>query len=244
MEFSKTRRRKIWLIVAALVATQLMWALWALRRMDAHALQQGWMYCLYQMPLLNTIMMPVITAVIASRLSDVEHKGQTFKLLGTVMPIGQLFDAKFLCGAIYTFSAVVLQLMVILLIGITKRFTGEIPVLMMGYYLLFTTGVSLTLLLVQQVLSILFANQMVSLSVGLIGAFAGLFSMFLPQGFQKLLLWSYYGVLMSVGMDWDRSTRIINLHWVPIDGSGFVLLAGFFCVIYITGRILFVKKEL
>ena len=186
VEFRKTRYRKIWMIVAALIGFQFLWAFWGFWDMDVHDLQQGWMTCLYQFPVLNAIMMPVITAVIASKLSDVEHKGQTFRLLETLIPAGRLFNAKFLCGAFYILSVTLLQLATILLLGYFAGFTGPVPLAQMGYHLFFTFCVSITLLLLQQVLSLLFVNQMVSLSVGLIGGFAGLFTMYLPQQFQCL----------------------------------------------------------
>ncbi|HBQ86615.1 MAG TPA: ABC transporter permease, partial [Syntrophomonas sp.] len=106
VEFQKIRHRRVWAIVAALILVQMLWSLWGIQRMDAHDLYQGWMYFLYQLPLLNSIMMPVIAAVVASRLCDIEHKGQTFKLLNTVMPAQRLFAAKFVCGALYMLATV------------------------------------------------------------------------------------------------------------------------------------------
>lgn len=244
VEFYKTRRRKVWLVVAALIGVQLMWSFWGISRMDASDLQQGWMFFLYQFPLLNSIIMPVVAAVVASRLCDVEHKGQTLRLLGTVMPKGRLFDAKFLNGAVYMLAAVGLQILVMLMVGKTKGFEGEAPVTMFVYYLLSTTAVNLTILLLQQVLSLLFVNQMIPFSVGVMGAFLGLFSLFFPQGFQKFILWSYYGVLMTVGMDWDRATRFTNFYWTPVDWPGLLILAVVFCGIYAVGRTLFIRKEL
>lgn len=244
LEFFKTRRRRVWLIVAALIGTQMLWSLWGVEYMDAHELKQGWLFYLYQFPLLNSIMMPVIAAVIASRLCDVEHKGQTLKLLETVMPTGRLFDAKFLCGAAYVLAAIVLQLAVMTITGNLYGFKGAPPLPMFGYYLLFTTAVSLTILLLQQVLSLLFVNQMISLSAGLIGTFAGLFSMFFPPQVEKFILWGYYGVLMFVRMDWNPATRISNFYWAPIDWPGFVALMAIFCAIYGIGRWLFVRKEM
>jgi len=244
LEFYKTRRRRVWLVIAALIAVQALWSFWGLSRMAAHDLEQGWQFCLFQFPLLNSIMMPVIAAVTASRLCDVEHKGQTFRLLGTVMPIGRLFDAKFLCGAAYMLAAVVLQMILIFIAGYITGFTESIPLTMFGYYFLFTSAVNLTILLLQQALSLLITNQMVSLTVGLIGAFFGLFSLFFPQGFQKFAVWGYYGVLMFVRMDWDRATRITDFYWVPVDWAGLILLGVQFVVIYIAGRALFSRKEL
>ena len=244
MEFHKIYRRRVWMIVAAMILVQILWSIWGVQRTDAHKLSQGWMFFLYQYPLLNSIMMPVIAAVVASRLCDIEHKGQTLKLLNTVMPAGRLFAAKFLCGALYMLAAVLLQLIVIVAVGHAVGFVGNPPFDKLVYYLLFTTAVNLTILLLQQVLSLLFVNQMVPLTVGLIGGLAGLFIMFFPQNLERFLLWGYYGVLMLVGMDWNSVTRVTSYYWVPVDWRGFITLAVMFCVIYIVGRTLFVRKEM
>ncbi|MEA5049457.1 MAG: ABC transporter permease [Eubacteriales bacterium] len=244
LEFYKTRRRRVWVIIAAMIFVQMLWSVWGVGRMDAHDLSQGWMFFLYKLPLLNSIMMPVIAAVVASRLSDIEHKGQTFKLLNTVMPAGRLFDAKFICGALYLLAAVLLQIAVMVVIGCVVGFEGNPPVGKLFLYLLFTMAATLTILLLQQALSLLFANQMIALSVGLIGGLAGLFIMFFPQGLERFLLWGYYGVLMLVGMDWDAGTRIMNLHYMPVDWGGLVALTILFCALYVVGRTLFVRKEM
>ena len=244
MELQKIRRRRVWAIVAALIFAQILWALWGVQRMDAHDLSQGWMYFLYQFPLLNSIMMPVIAAVVASRICDIEHKGQTFKLLNTVMPVRRLFAAKFLCGALHMLSTVILQLAVIIAVGYATGFEGNPPLDKLLYYLLFTTAVNLTLLLMQQILSLLFKNQMVPLTVGIIGSFAGLFIMYFPQSVERLLLWGYYGVLMIVGMHWDKATRITDFYYTPVDWAGFIALLVMFCVIYSIGCALFIRKEM
>ncbi len=152
------------------------------------------MFFLYQFPILNSIMMPVMAAVVASRLCDIEHKGQTLKLLHTVMPAGRLFAAKFLCGAQYMLTAALLQIIAIVIAGLVVGFEGSPPLDKLLYYLLFTTAVNVTILLLQQVLSLLFRNQMIPLTVGIIGSFAGLFIMFFPQNLGRFLLWGYYGV--------------------------------------------------
>ena len=244
LEFYKTRRRKVWLFVAALIAVQLAWMLWSCTYMDDSDLQQGWMLLLYQFPLLNAIMMPVIIAALASRLCDIEHKGQTFKLVETMMPAGRLYTAKFLCGAVYIAAVVAVQLVLITAVGTVKGFAGEPPLEYFGYYFLFTLLTNLTILILQMALSLLVRNQMIALAAGLIGGLTGLFSMYLPQQFGKFILWGYYGVLMIVGMDWDRATRIIDLYWRPVDWPGFIALLAMFLVIYTIGRMLFVRKEI
>lgn len=243
-EFYKVRRRKVWLIVAVLISVQIMWMLWSCRYMDVQGLKQGWMRFLYQFPMLNTIMMPVIAAVVASKLSDAEHKGQTFKLLKTVMTAGRLFDAKFLCGALYMIAVAVLQVSTMIVIGHAKGFEGAVPAPMFGYYFLFTTAVNLTILLLQQVLSLMFVNQMVPLSIGLIGGLGGLYVMFFPRSIEKFILWGYYSVLAFVSMDWDKGTRICNYYWIPVNWQGFIVLIIVFLVIYAIGRSMFIRKEI
>lgn len=243
-EYYKTRRRHVGTVIAGLVFIQIMWALWAISRWDAQDLMQGWMYCMYQFPLLNCIMMPVIVAIVASKLCDVEHKGQTFKLLETAVSAGRVFDAKFLYGTFYMFVMSLAQVLVILIIGHLKGFPSDVPFIFYFYYFLFTFVVSSSILLLQQILSLLFVNQMIALTVGIVGGFLGLFSMFFSQAVQKLVLWGYYGVLMFVGMDWDRDTRISEFYWTPIHWSSFFMLILFFCVLYWIGRILFQKKEM
>ncbi len=243
VEFRKIRRRRVWAIVAAMLFVQILWSLWGIQRMDAQALSQGWMRFLYQLPLLNSIMMPIIAAVVASRLCDIEHKGQTFKLLNTITPTRHFFNAKFLCGALHMLATVLLQIIILVIVGKTARFTGTLPVEKLFYYLLFTTAVNLTIFLLQQVLSLLFRNQLLPLTVGIIGSFAGLFIMFFPQNLERFLLWGYYGVLMLVGMDWDRTTRITNFYYVRVDWTGFISLIIIFSLIYMIGRSLFARKE-
>ena len=244
VEFRKIHHRRVWLIVVALILVQILWGVWALRRMDAHDLSQGWMRCLYQFPLLNSIMMPVIAAVVASRLCDIEHKGRTLKLLETVMPSGRLFGAKFLCGSCYMFATALLQVIVIVIAGYIKGFEGSAPIDKLLYYLLFTTVVNMTILLLQQSLSLLIVNQMIPLTVGLIGALSGLYLLFFPRTFEKFLIWGYYGTLMLVGMDWDKTTRIVTYYSRPVNWSGAIALAVMFLVLYITGCTLFVRKEI
>lgn len=243
-EFRKTKHRKIWLIIAALLLTQIAWSLWSFSKLDAHDLEQGWESGLFNFLLLNSIIMPVVMAVIASRLCDVEHKGQTLKLIETLIPAGKFFDAKFLFGSIYLIAVSLLQVVYLIVVGKIFGFEGNPPMGMFGYYLLFNTSISVTILLFQQILSLLFPNQMVSLSVGLMGGLVGVMLLYLPPIFSNFLIWGYYGVLNFVNMDWNPTTRIVNYSFIPVNWTGFIILVCIFCAMYIIGRRLFIRKEI
>ena len=243
LEFYKIRRRKVGVIILVLLGVQCLWGLWAFRHMDAKKLSQGYMQCLYHFTVLNTIMMPMIAAITASKICDLEHKGQTFKLLLTVMPAGALFDAKFICASMYMVTVGAAQTVFIIILGKSAGFTEPFPPGYLFYYFVITIFVTVVILAIQQAFSLLFANQMVSFVIGITGSFVGLFSLFLPQTIQRGILWSYYGVLTPVRMNWDSQTRIADLQYIPVDWSSFLLLMGLFAVIYFTGRRCFTRKE-
>jgi len=242
-EIQKARRTKTWLAVSVLLAVQIAWAAWGTGNMNADDLRQGWLLCLYQFPLLNSIMMPVIIAVIASRLGEVEHKGHALKQLETMMPAWRLFDAKFLCGSAYVLVAIILQCLVVVVIGCTRGFEGPPPLALLGSYLGSTLAVSLTLLLLEQTLSLLFNNQAISLAVGLIGGFAGFFALYLPESIHKFIPWSYYGLLMQVRMNWNRATHVTRFYTLPLDWSSLTVVLVVFGAAYIAGHVVFGRKE-
>lgn len=244
IEFLKIRYKKIWLIVFSIIIVQGLWELWAIGKMDANDLMQGWMFCLYQFPVLNTIMMPITAAVVASRLCDVEHKGEMLKLLYTVMPERKLFFTKFLCGVFFMILATFLQVLIIVIIGSIKGFSGSIPVDKMVYYFVFTTVINVTILLLQQMLSLYFINQMIPITIGLLGSFMGLFSLFFPEGIKRLLIWGYYGVLMLVGMDWNKDTRFTDFYYLPPDWISFAIVIFVFFMIYVLSHVLIKRREL
>jgi hypothetical protein len=126
--------------------------------------------------------------------------------------------------------------------GQAKGFVGQPPADLWGWYTLSTMAVNLALLLVQQGLSLLVVNQMVSLSVGLVGALIGLFSLSLPRTFQRFVLWSYYGVLMNVRMDWDPphgSSSSTGCPWIGPGWPG----GHHFLRLYLVIRTLFVVRR-
>lgn len=242
MEFYKIRHRKIGLTVLMIIAVQFMWAFWAIKDKDGHKLSQIWMYSLYLFSTINCIMMPILVAVVASRLSDIEHKGNTFKLLKTIIPSGKLFAAKFLCGSFYMMVTVISQILIMIFIGELRGLNEEFPTGYFVYYALFTLGVNLTLLLLQLILSLQFINQMITFIVAIAGSFLGLYSLFFGSA-GKFILWSYYAVLSPVGMNWDKGTRNVDYYWLSIPLIECCVLIGVFVMLYIIGKNLFIKKE-
>jgi len=244
MEFFKCKRRKIWLAPLIMIAAQLMWGFYSYRDMTPTELLEGWQDILYGFPILNSMMIPVIAAVVASRVADIEHKGQTWKLLETIQPTGQLFDAKFFCAAYYVFIAMTLQTLAITGFGIRLGFgEGSLPTKEIFIYYISSMLVTMCILLLQYILSLLIPNQMIGMILGLVGSFLGLFSLFFPRSLQNFCLWSYYGILMNALMDWNQELKVVHHYFCEWDKTSFLILFVVFLLAYSVGRRLFVRRE-
>lgn len=244
MEFYKIKRRKIGLTMCALMVVQFLWLIWAFRDPNENERIQGWLGMLYSMPLINSIMMPTIMAVLASRLADIEHKGNTYKQLETLRTASSLFHAKVFCGLIFIVLMFAAQFIFLLLFGFYCQYEGQPNMEYYLRYLLLSLICTFALYLLQLALSMLFFNQMISLIVGLFGSMLGLILMYLYKW--TPFPWGGYIATMFVGADWDEETRIITYYYMGTTKNG--LLGCSFVFIwmiffYAVGRALFTRKE-
>jgi hypothetical protein len=247
-EYLKSRRKYIFLTALMLVAFQMAFTL-RVKYTEPFVLQNGYMLLLYQLPVTNCIFLPVISTVAASRLCDLEHRGDNFKQLCTVADKGKIFDAKLLYGLVMVCVCVVLGWIVPIMAGKLNGFAGEIPWHYEGMFLLFTLITTAAIYIFQLGLSLLVKNQAAALSVGALGEFIGVFALFLPQlpWLRKSVLWGYYGVLDFVGLygytkesRWDKA----YLQFEGYDWAGFVTIGIAAVLLYVLFRELFIRKEI
>lgn len=127
LEFFKCRRRKILLVCAAVLAAEAVWIVSTFARQDAEDLLQGWMLLLYDLAMVDAIIMPISVATIASRNCELEHKGTTLKLLETMASPGALYGAKLAWGALVLAALLLVRWAIFAGVGVLWRFPGEIP---------------------------------------------------------------------------------------------------------------------
>ena len=77
---------------------------------DPEELANGYSALLYSLPVIEAILMPVMMAVLASRLWDMEIKGNTAKLLYTLQSRRSLFAGKAVFGVLEVLLVTVLEL--------------------------------------------------------------------------------------------------------------------------------------
>lgn len=242
-EQKKVRRKKIWLVPLGFLSFESVWALWLFSRAHPEELVTGYLKLFYQLPVMNTVIMPVMIAVIASRLNDMEIKGDTLKLLYTMQRPDVFFDCKYISGAKYLLLFTAGQCLLILALGKAFGFEKPIklPMLMACFFVTFCTA--LVLLSIQQTMSLLSKSQIMPLAAGLAGSFLGLFSLFFPAPLARLVIWGYFAAFPCVSMNWDRSTRITEYYELPFPLYAFFTFAAVGILIFILCRSIVVKKE-
>lgn len=241
LEFFKCRRRGVLPVCLGLLAAQFVWMGVFLAREEPPA-PDGWKLLLYNLPLVDAILLPLTAAVLASRSGETEHKGSALKLLETMATPGQLYAAKFFWGALVLAGVLLVRSAAFMLLGFELGY-GQPPFLRWAAFTLLSWVVSLVLYALQQGLSLRFANQAPALIAGLSGSFLGLLSLLFPLGVQRCLPWGYYGLMLLVRMEWDPVTRATSFFWREPEALDLGLLCLWGGLFLLAGGALFVKKE-
>lgn len=98
-----------------------------LTQMEPGELTQGWMSLLYNLAVIDAVMLPLTISALASRNCELEHKGSTWKLWETVTTPQRLFGAKLAWGAILVGGMLLLRTVLLSLLGLAVGFPTQIP---------------------------------------------------------------------------------------------------------------------
>lgn len=244
IEYQKIKRKKIGLTLFALMGIQFAWILWATKNPSEKELLQGWLGQLYSQPLLCAIMMPTVMSVLASRLADIEHKGNTYKQLKTLRPAAALYRAKALCGFLFILAMTAVDYLFLLVLGYRYGYASAPDPKVWLFSFLLQTACCLSLYLLQLDLSMLIFNQMISLVVGLCGSMLGVILMYLKT--YSFLPWGGFLSSALVRMDWNPDTRVINYYYrdfSPVELLALSMILVWIVTFYTVGRFLFIRKE-
>ena len=233
-ELKKAHRRHDLPVVLGIGVLALCWAN-TMKLSDPASLAYGYSMVLYGLSIVNAVVMPLSMAVLGSRLWDVEVRGSACKLLYTLQSRGSLFGAKVALGFAEVLVAPLMELAGTLAFERTYRATAALSPAALGWFFFCTLAVNALLFFFELMLSLFFENQVPALGCGVLFSMTGLFAMFMPPAFTRLLPWAYYAVTLSVGMVYDESTRISTFYPIPypvwalavvVALCGLVLMAG------------------
>lgn len=245
LEFFKIRRKKIGLMILLFLFVEMLWAFLALSRSIARNPDDAvWESILMNVISMNGLFMPILAAIIVSRICDMEQKGSTWKMLvATNVSRGRIYTAKYLCANSLLLLAIAAQTALIMVIGWVHDFQGPPP---LDLFFPFIGGVFLTTLAItalQQWISLAVKNQAFSLCLGMVGGFIGMTAGLFPDAIRRVFIWSYYWELSPVTFRYSESTGMEYMPQTAAIGLVFsVVIAAM--VLYLLGRMHITRQEI
>ncbi|MBF1028711.1 MAG: ABC transporter permease, partial [Lachnospiraceae bacterium] len=203
--------------------------------------QQAWYNVLYAIPLIDTLILSVLMAVIASQSVDMEHKGAMWNLLPTLESRASIYLGKLLYGFIHLTLFCLLQMGMVILMGVRLGYEGNIPFSLIGITFLAELVSGMIVYQVQCLLSLLFPSQFAALSIGFGGTLTGLF-----LAYVSTTAWTPWSVLLSlspIGMDYQSATRTVTLFLRRITPLEILTALIYLFSISLLGLYLFTKTE-
>ncbi|EJL20647.1 ABC transporter permease [Brevibacillus sp. BC25] len=237
LEFYKIRHKRLFLMLVILLSIELAWGFMAVSiSMTKNPDAAAWSAILVTITAMNGLFLPIGSAVIVSRICDMEHKGRTWKLL-MAASVSQkaVYAAKFVSATVLMGSAVILQTLAIVAFGIGYGLAEPVPI---GLLLRFVAGTTLTNLVVialQQWISLAIKNQAFSLCLGMIGGFIGMTAALFPPQVGRLFIWSYYVDFSPVTYQYVNETMLFTTREVGVHLPIIVVLMGI--AFYLAGSI-------
>lgn len=213
-ELKKSRRRHNTLVAVCISLFVLLWATQT-GGTGEEKLEQGYSGLFYAVPVMNTVIMPLGTAVLASRLWDLESKEKSCRQLLTLQSRGALFFGKAAVALLQILLIGIIETAGILALGKHAGFTEALDWGQLWWLTVNTFVVNIMLFFLWFMLSIRFDNQVPTLAAGMIGSLSGLFAAFMPPLVSYFMPWGYYIPLSTIRMEWNQETRIVRFYSTP-----------------------------
>ena len=229
LEFRKMRRLRTFLITAILVL--------AVAGLSSFSLFAGstqesfndpdampWAGLMVTYTLMAAMTSPILAAVLASRQTDIEHSGVGWTLASTAgYSPGVLCRAKLVALSTVLLPAVVVQSLLVIGMGL---FAGIRVPLDPGSWVLYTGLlflIDVAFLALHIWLAAVVENQLVSVGVGMLGAFLGVFTLLTSTAVARVIPWGYYAMISPIGQQGERLVYLTPpFGWI----AGFLILVG------------------
>lgn len=200
LEFYKLRHKHLFSMVTLFLFVEIGWAFMATSMsISRNPNNAGWEPLIAMLSSMNGLFLPILSAICVSRICDMEHKGNTWKLLLSVsVRRSKLYIAKYVSASIVMLWACTLQVFAITTFGIANGFEQPVPLFLLMRFLIGTVLTNMIIIALQQWVSMTVKNQAFALSLGMVGGFIGMVADLFPSGVRRIFVWSYYTGLSPI----------------------------------------------
>ena len=185
-----------------------------------------WAALLLAMALFNALTQPVFVAVLASRQTDIEHSGAGWNLAATSgLTPGALCRVKLAALTLLIVPAAVVQSAALIFVARTVGLSLPLDVGPWVTYTLLLALVNTAMCAYHLWLAAVVENQLVVMSVGLLGGFIGIYMLLSPPALARLLPWGYYAIITPAKVSMVDSHAVYEYLQVPMGWvAGFLVL--------------------
>lgn len=152
LELFKMRHKHLVTMVTLIIIVEIAWACMSVSMsISRNPGMVGWKDIIMTIASMNGLFLPIICAVVVSRICDMEHKGNTWKLLMTTsVKRSHIYAAKYTCNCLLLLYASVLQVFAILLFGTVNAFEHPVPFFLLLRFLGGTMLTNIVIIALQQ----------------------------------------------------------------------------------------------
>lgn len=243
LEFFKLRRKWIFVMITLFLSAEVMWTFMATTKYMNGSDNANWEMIIMMLSSLNALFLPIISSVVVSRICDMEHKGDTWKLLKTAsVKLNHVYASKYICASVLMLGAVCLQVLAIIMIGQINKLIAPIPYSLIMSFSIGTIMTNMAVLALQQWISLFLKNQAFALCLGMIGGFIGMTADFFPSIVSRFFVWSYYSGLSPIKLNYQDNNFEPVTHGLNI--GLLIAITVLAAIFYIGGRIHITRQEI
>lgn len=242
LEFAKARRKHLWLASLGLLAFQFAWLVAGASNTVRH--NPDFDGILYMLPQLNAIVLPLLCAIVASTVTDVENRANMWKLLLTMEDGGRVVAAKWAACLLILAVVVGVQTAGVAAVAYGIGFQQNLPgPALLARYAISTFVVCAMLITIVQAVCLATANQFAPMIVGVGLCFLGLFIAYLPPVFSWFVPSTYFFVCRLVDGAYDASQHM-RFWAAPFPAAGLAVCVAVTVAAFIASRRAFAAREL
>ena len=222
IEVLKMRRLRVLLVTAILITVSILMSALQLGSMAKHGQlsdpgAQPWAALLSSMTFDNAMIQPLFVAILASRQTDIEHTGAGWNLAATSgLTPGALCRVKLAALTLLIVPATIAQSAVLIIVARVMGLSLPLDVGPWVAYTLLLALVNIAMCAYHLWLATVVENQLVVMSVGLLGCFIGVYMLLAPPLLARLLPWGYYAVISPVKMSMVDGHAVIEYITAPM----------------------------
>ncbi|MBE9916938.1 ABC transporter permease subunit [Paenibacillus donghaensis] len=244
LEYYKIRRKRVWGMLTLFLAAEMVWAALSISiSISRSADNAAWEALIFSLSSMNGLFLPIISAIVVSRICDMEHKGNTWKMLMTThLGLKHVYAAKYVCANSLILYGIIAQALFITGFGLYKSIPGPLPLSLLLHYVAGTLLTTLIITALQQWLSLTVKNQAFALCLGMLGGFIGTAASLFPAGIRHLLVWSYYMDLGPITYIYEASSG--SYVQQPLSSGQWIAAICLIAICYLAGNAHVSRQEI